>query len=113
MLKFSGCLMAALLASALAMPTNADAAPPNKNAGGTAAPAHAAPAAPHFSPRSSGGGGANFAPRHFATPHGTQHRSFVPHASRLRTVTPNATLNTSQSNRATARILAHSGSSSR
>ena len=108
MLKFSDCLMAALLASALAMPTNADAAPPNKNAGGTAAPAHAAPAAhaaPHFTPRSSGGGGANFAPRHFATPHVTQHRSFVPHASRLRTVSPNATLNASQSNRATARIL--------
>jgi hypothetical protein len=103
--KFSGCLMAALLASALAMPSNADAAPPNKNAGATTAPAHAAPAAPHFTPRSSGGGGANYAPRHFATPHVTQHRSFVPHASRLRTVTPNATLNTSQSNRATARIL--------
>ncbi len=49
--KFAGCLMAALLTSALAIPANA-AEPPKKNAGTAhAAPVvHAAPhvAAPHF-----------------------------------------------------------------
>ena len=67
--KFSGCLMAALLASALMVPTNAGAEPPKK--GAVAAPARAAPAvhaaphvaAPHFAPHAGGG-----------APHFTGHR---------------------------------------
>ena len=88
--KFSGCLMAALLASALAMPTNADAASVKQNNSG--APAHAAPAVhaaphmrrpfhprggstPHYTARS--GGTPQFTARRFATPHITTHRNFA------------------------------------
>jgi hypothetical protein len=107
MLKFSGYLTAALLASALAMPSNADAAPLTNGRGGV--PARAAPAmhaAPHFAPSRSGGGmphfsgrsvgvphftarsgGTRFAPRQFATPHITSHRSVLSHTTRFRGVT--------------------------
>ena len=84
--KFSGCLMAALLASALAMPANAGAEPPKKDAGtARAAPVvHAAPhvAAPHFAPRGGGsvphftahpGGTPHFTARSGGTPHFTRH----------------------------------------
>ena len=95
MTKFSGCLMAALLASALAMPTNADAASVKQSNSG--APAHAAPAvhaaphiaAPHFTPRGGStphytarsGGTPQFTARRCATPHITTHRNFASHAT--------------------------------
>lgn len=82
MLKFSGYLTAALLASALAMPTGAGAAPPQKP--GPAAPAaHAAPhangGAPHFTPHA-GGGAPHFVP-HIGggAPHMAPHIGTAPH----------------------------------
>lgn len=82
--KFSGCLIAALLASVLAMPTNAGAEPPIK--GAVAAPARAAPvahaaphaAAPHFAPRG-GGGAPHFAGRPGGTPHFSARVGGAPH----------------------------------
>ena len=95
MLKFSGCLMAALLASALAIPTNAGAEPPIK--GAVAAPArgaavvHVAPhaAAPHFAPR--GGGAPHFAGHAGRTPHFTAHSVGTPHFTARRGGTPHFT----------------------
>ncbi len=89
--KFSGCLMAALLASALAMPTVANAAPPQKPGGGAPA-VHAAPhvATPHFAPRS-GGGVPHFNARVGGTPHFAGHAGSTPHFTARRVGTPHFT----------------------
>ena len=122
MLKFSGCLTAALLASAMAMPISADAAP-QKPSGGGGAPArsagvvHAAPhvggggGAPHFAGHVGGaphftshvGSAPHFTARHLATPHIATHRNVVSHSSHIRTATPNAVLH--GTNSSTARVL--------
>ena len=131
--KFSGCLMAALLASALAMPTNAGAEPPKKGA-------VAAPRVPHrrctprpmsrrrTSPRSGGGaphfaarrrrsaafhrarrGGApHFTARSGGTPHFTRHVG-TPHVTN-RTATVNRSLHVTQPNQATGSITRGSSS---
>ncbi len=102
--KFSGCLMAALLASALAMPNNAGAEPPKKGAGAAparAAPvAHAAPhvAAPHFAPHVGGGGAPHFNARVGGAPHFTARSGGTPHFTR-HIVTPHVTNRTATANR--------------
>ncbi len=114
MLKFSGRLTAALLASALAMPISADAAPQKPSGGGGVV--HAAPhigggGAPHFAGHVGGtphftsrvGGAPHFTARHLATPHIATHRNFVSHSSHIRTATPNAVLHSTNSS--TARVL--------
>ncbi len=104
--KFTGCLMAALLTSALAIPANA-AEPPRKNAG----TAHAAPhaAAPHFATRRSGsvphfaghpGGTPHFTARRGGTPHFTRHFT-APHVTHR---TANRSLRISQPDRVTGSI---------
>ncbi len=111
--KFSGCLMAALLASALAMPTNAGAEPPKK--GAVAAPARAAPvvhaaphvAAPHFAPRG-GSGAPHFTARSGGTPHFTR-RVGTPHVTN-RTATVNRSLHVTQPNNVTGSITRGSSS---
>ena len=103
MLKFSGCLAAALLASAVAMPSVANAAQLQKS-GGSAPAVHAAPhvggAAPHFSPHVGGaaphftphvgGGTPHFVGRSGGTPHFTRQIA-TPHAIN-RTATVNRSL---------------------
>jgi hypothetical protein len=103
MLKFSGCLAAALLASAVVMPSVANAAQLQKS-GGSAPAVHAAPhvggAAPHFSPHVGGaaphftphvgGGTPHFVGRSGGTPHFTRHIA-TPHVIN-RTATVNRSL---------------------
>ena len=130
MLKFLGCLTAALLAGALAMPITAGAAPQRPNGGGGArrraayrrrrwrtAFRAAVPAAHRISPampaahrisRAVSAAPPHFTARHFATPHFATHRNFVSHSSHIgtshiRTATPNAVLH--GTNSSTARVL--------
>ena len=112
MLKFSGYLTAALLASALAMPTVTNAAPPQKN--GSAPAVHAAPhvngGAPHFTPHV-GGGAPHFAPHIGSAPHfnaqsGTPHLTRHFNASHVtnRTATVNRSLHNASPNQTTGSI---------
>ena len=119
--KFSGCLMAALLASTLAMPTDVGAEPPKK--GAVAAPARAVPhatpraAAPHFAPHV-GGGAPHFTARHVGTPHFTARGSGTPHFARHvatphvtnRAATVNRSLHVTPPNQATGSITRGSSS---
>jgi len=124
MQKFFGCLTAALLASALAMPSVAGAADSKKPGGGGGAPAvHAAPhvnsGAPHFASHVGGGGAPHFTPHigggaphftarsggtpHFAVrshsaPHFTARSGGAPHSTR-HVGTPHVTRRTATVNR--------------
>ena len=125
MLKFSGCLTAALLASALAMPTVPSVAQqlkPGANAPavqaaphvGAAAPhfaPHVGAAAPHFTPHASGaaphfdarrGGVPHFTARSANTPHFTRHIG-TPHVTH-RTATVNRSLRITQPSGVTGSI---------
>ncbi len=109
MLKFSGCLTVALLASVLAIPMTADAAQLQRQSGNAPAVHVAAPhfaphvggAVPHFTGRS-GGGVPHFTARSGRTPHFTRHFT-TPHVIN-RAATVNRSLHITQPNSA-ARIL--------
>jgi hypothetical protein len=108
MLRISGCLTAALLASALAIPTVPSAAQVPGGGGGGAPHAQSAPrgggvggggGAPHFAPHISGGSAPHFVGRSGGTPH--FNRSFgTPHVTH-RTATVNRSLHVTQPSRIT------------
>jgi hypothetical protein len=115
MRKYSCYLTAALLASALAMPTAASAAPPQKSAPAAHPAPRGAPhaAAPHFAPhagRSGGvphfaghaGGTPHFTARRVGTPHFTRHVA-TPHVTN-RTATVNHSLHITRPNNVTSSI---------
>jgi hypothetical protein len=130
--KYSGCLTAALLASALAMPTAASAAPPQKSAPAAHPAPRGAPhaAAPHFAPHFAGhaggtphftaraagaphftahhGGTSHFTARSGGTPHFTRHAG-TPHVTN-RTATVNRSLHVTQPNNVTGSITRGSSS---
>jgi hypothetical protein len=115
MFRYSGCFTAAVLASALAVPTIVSAAPPQKP-GGNAPVVHAAPrgggaphftphATPHFTPRA--GGAPHFTTRSTSVPHFTTRSAHVPRFTTrsigtshvTRHVTPRVTHRTTTANR--------------